>query len=148
VSLAVDVSADGIRVPLSRERVRDIARLVLRAQGIREALLSVTFVSRPFIARLNRRHLGHAGPTDVITFALGGARRGAVLGDIYICPDVARDNARAAGVGMREELARLVVHGTLHALGHAHPDGDGRAGSAMWALQERLVRRAASRVGW
>lgn len=148
MSLAVDVSADGIRVPLSRERVRDIARLVLRAQGVRDALLSVTFVSRPFIARLNRRHLGHPGPTDVIAFALGGAPRGEVLGDIYICPDVARDNARAAGVGMREELARLVVHGTLHALGHTHPDGDERAGSAMWSLQERLVRRAGRRVGW
>ena len=148
MSLAVDVSADGVRVPLSRERVRDIARLVLRAQGIREALLSVTFVSRTFIARLNRRHLGHAGATDVITFALGGAQRGAALGDIYICPDVARDNARAAGVGMREELARLVVHGTLHAIGHAHPDGDGRAASAMWRLQERLVQRAARRVRW
>jgi probable rRNA maturation factor len=40
---------------------------------------------------------------------------------------------------VRQELIRLVVHGTLHALGREHPEGDGRTSSAMWRRQERYV---------
>jgi probable rRNA maturation factor len=90
---------------------------------------------------LNRKHLGHAGPTDVISFGFSRpSRRDPVVGDIYIAPDVARRNARAAARPLREEIVRLVVHGTLHVLGYDHPDA-GREGSAMWRRQERLVTR-------
>ena len=44
-------------------------------------------------------------------------------------------------MGVREELARLVVHGTLHVLGHDHPEDDSRLRSPMWRRQERLLRR-------
>jgi probable rRNA maturation factor len=93
------------------------------------------------MATLNRKHLGHRGPTDVITFALGADPGGAVLGDIYICPDVARQQAKSHGVGIREELARLVVHGTLHACGWEHPEDDARMTSPMWRRQEQLMTR-------
>jgi probable rRNA maturation factor len=43
---------------------------------------------------------------------------------------------------VREELARLVVHGTLHVLGYVHPEGGTRTESAMWKRQERLLARA------
>jgi rRNA maturation RNase YbeY len=108
---------------------------------VRNALLSVAFVTDRHIAALNREHLGHSGPTDVISF--GFARfepRGAVVGDVYIAPDVARRNARAQGDGVREELLRLVVHGVLHVLGHDHPEDESRYESAMWKRQERLLR--------
>ena len=142
MSLAVDVTAEDVRVPLSRAAVADLARGVLRAERVRHALVSVTFVAPAAIARLNREHLGHRGPTDVITFALGSTGAGApVVGDVYICPDVVRANARAHGRGIREELARVVVHGTLHVLGHEHPEGEGRTSSAMWSRQETLLRR-------
>lgn len=68
-----------------------------------------------------------------------GPSHGPVVGDIYICPDVVRNNAERFKVGIREELARVVVHGTLHALGYEHPDGDERTGSDMWRRQERIL---------
>ncbi len=151
MSISVDVAIRSGRIPLSRERVARIASRVLRAERVRDADLSITFVSNRSIAALNRRHLGHSGPTDVISFELGGAAPGApVVGDVYIAPDVARANARELGVPVAEELARLVVHGTLHSLGYSHPEGtrEERADSAMWKRQERLLRRAlASRDG-
>ena len=36
---------------------------------------------------------------------------------------------------------RLLVHGVLHVLGHDHPEGEDRYGSAMFRLQEELVDR-------
>jgi probable rRNA maturation factor len=147
--IIVDVSADGARTPLASARVKRVAVAVLRAEGVQDALVSIAFVSAREIARLNQRHLGHAGPTDVISFALGPGKEPSaahpVVGDIYIAPDVARTNAMRFGRGVREELARLVVHGTLHVLGHDHPDGTERTTSPMWRRQERLLSSAAIR---
>ncbi|MHB1222428.1 MAG: rRNA maturation RNase YbeY [Gemmatimonadaceae bacterium] len=140
--LAVDVAADGVRVALSRDRVAVIARSVLRAERVRNAMLSITFLDEPSIARLNWQHLRHRGPTDVISFGLSrDAPDAPVVGDIYIAPAVIRDHARENGVPVREELTRVVVHGVLHVLGHDHPEDDGRERSPMWRRQESLVRR-------
>ena len=148
MSLIVDVSADGVRAPVARERLKDLAVGVLEAERVRDALLSITLVSPTRIARLNRAHLGHAGATDVISFALtnppGASSRQAIVGDIYIAPAVARANAVRMGTSVRQEIARLVVHGTLHVLGHDHPDGADRTTSPMWRRQEQLLARLTS----
>ena len=138
----MDVSASGVRSPIAAARLAEAARAVLRAEKVRDALLSVALVDRRAIARLNRAHLGHRGATDVISFSFARpSARDAVIGDIYIAPEVARDNAAARGVHVREELLRLVVHGTLHILGHDHPVGDTRERSWMWQRQESILRR-------
>jgi probable rRNA maturation factor len=142
MTLSVDVALDGVRSPLSRTRVADVARGVLRAEGVRDALLSVALVSTPRMRALNRAHLRRSGATDVIAFGFSrvGAR-GPVVGDVYIAPDVARASAHENGVSVREELTRLVVHGTLHVLGYDHPEDHSRTRSAMWRRQEQLVAR-------
>ena len=141
MSLAVDVALEGVRIPVARSRIAALAEGVLRREGVRGALLSIAFVSDRRIAALNRAHLAHAGPTDVISFGFAPVKAGdAVVGDIYIAPGVARRNAAERGVGAREELMRLVVHGVLHVVGHDHPDDASRYDSPMWRRQERLLR--------
>ena len=141
MSLDVDVASDGARSPLARARTQEIVQAVLRSEKVRNALVSITFVGERSMARLNKAHLGHSGPTDVISFGFTRASTAdPVVGDIYICPAVARDNARARRELVRREVARLVVHGTLHILGYDHPDED-RERSEMWRKQERLVAR-------
>lgn len=147
MSLDVDVATNGIRVPISRYAIADTARAALRAEGVRHALVSVTLLDRPGIARMNRRHLSHSGATDVISFGFTRASKNdPVIGDIYISPDVARANAHGRGVGVREELMRLVVHGVLHVLGHDHPESEERESSPMWRRQEQLVKRLLART--
>ena len=139
----VDVTAAGVRVPVARARVARVAERVLRAEGVRHALLSVAFVSDREIASLNWRHLRHRGPTDVISFGFAPTEKGGpVVGDVYIAPEVARRNAREHGRGIREETLRLVVHGVLHVLGYDHPGDESRYRSTMWRRQERLLRSA------
>src|SRR4030081_3813244 len=97
--LAIDVSSSVRRLLISRARVKDAAAAALRAEGVRDAMLSITFVGRAAMSELNRRYLGHRGPTDVISFGLGRqGRRGPVVGDIYICTEIARTNAKRQGV--------------------------------------------------
>ena len=143
MSVAVDVSRDGVRIALSEQRVREIVRSVCRRERVGEALISVAFIRNSAIARMNREFLGHSGATDVITFELDGgsarSARAAILGDIYIAPGVARRNAIENGVGIREELTRLVVHGTLHVLGYTHAEGSHRTTGEMWRRQEEIL---------
>lgn len=136
----VVVNPEGVRAPVGVARLRAAAALVLGAHKVRHGLVSITLLTPRRMAALNRHHLGHAGTTDVIAFGFRDPE-GAVIGDVYLCPAVAAANAKRFGVPVREELLRLAVHGTLHVLGHDHPDGEARTRSPMWRTQERLLRR-------
>jgi probable rRNA maturation factor len=126
-----------------------VAHAVLEGERQRSAALAITFVTPRDMARLHRQHLGVGGPTDIITFAHASHVRGAPLvADLYIAPAVAGENAARAGCSVREELARLTIHGVLHALGWTHPEGEGRTRSAMWRRQERWVERMRERGAW
>jgi probable rRNA maturation factor len=132
-----EVVVSGRRLPLSSTLVRRVVEGVLEGER-RPALVSVTFLGRDAMRRLNAAHKGRDRPTDVLAFALtDGAGR--TVGDVYICPWVAAREAKARGLPLREELIRLVIHGTLHALGCTHPEGAARTRSAMWRRQERYV---------
>lgn len=113
--------------------------LTLEDAGVAEAEVSLTLLDDQGMRDLNLRYLGKDRPTDVIAFALG--REPVLLGDIYLGAEQAALQASELGVPLAEELVRLAVHGTLHVLGHDHPEGEGREESPMFALQEDLVRR-------
>ncbi|HEV8150016.1 MAG TPA: rRNA maturation RNase YbeY [Gemmatimonadales bacterium] len=128
----------GRHAPLSRAAVVEAAERVLRGER-QQALLSITFLGRDRMRALNTRWTGRPRPTDVLAFPLAGPR-GALAGDVYICPWVAAREARARRIPLAQELTRLVVHGVLHVLGFEHPDTGARETSAMWRRQERYVR--------
>ena len=129
-------------MPITAARARELVELTMKSEKIRDALVSIAFVGRSAISRYNKQYLGHSGATDVISFGMGRDHGGApVIGDIYICPEVARVNARRFGTPFREEVERLVVHGSLHVVGYEHAEDDSRANSPMWRKQERILAR-------
>jgi probable rRNA maturation factor len=131
------------RPALPPSLVRRVVAAVLDGEGTGEAVFSVTFMGPGRMRALNRRAFGRDRATDVIAFELPLVA--GTGGDLYLCPGVARSSAAALGVSPREELVRLLVHGTLHALGYDHPEDGGRMRSAMWRRQERYVRRLSAR---
>lgn len=122
------------------ELLEQAVRRALEAEGCRRAEVSVALLDDARMRELNRTWLGKDRGTDVIAFSLG--EDGDVVGDVYVGFEQAARQAAEVGVALEEELVRLVVHGTLHVLGHDHPEGDGREASAMFRLQERLVRES------
>jgi len=111
--------------------------LTLEREGYDSGEISLTLLSDEEIQELNREYLGRDVPTDVLAFALGDGDE--PLGDVYVGLHQARRQASELAVPIREELVRLAVHGTLHVLGHDHPDGAERIESPMFTLQELLV---------
>ena len=100
-------------------------RAALRAAGIEEGHVAVTFVAEDEIRALNREHRGNDAPTDVLAFPID--ERDAVgpreLGDVFVCPERSHD------------LVEVVVHGVLHLCGYDHETDSGE----MLALQDRIV---------
>lgn len=126
-----------------------LAEHVLRAERAPDDVeMALVFVDRATITDLNVRYLGGKGPTDVLAFPLedeipvgrmpdqGGRGPGATgdpaeppmaIGDVVVCPDVARVQAEERGIPLDDELALLVVHGTLHLFGYDHAEPDDAA---------------------
>jgi len=152
----------------------DVARWVRLAEDVlaaekvkRDSELSLLFVDEASMAVLNERHMGKAGPTDVLAFPIdddavepgrwpdngtAGPDRPALeldelpslLGDVVVCPTVAaRQAPEHAGAGhdgtVDDEIAVLVVHGILHVLGMDHAEPDETA--AMQAKERSLLER-------
>lgn len=134
----VHVNAPGLSRRI-RTLLEEAARRTLAHLEAGPGELSVTLLPDEGIQALNRDYLGHDRVTDVISFALHGPGE-PLLGDVYVGSEQARRQALDEGVPLEEELVRLVVHGTLHVLGHDHPEGEDRLMSRMFLLQEELVQ--------
>jgi len=110
--------------PLLRRR----ASRALRAIGHARSELSLALVDDTAMAALNQGHRGKPGPTDVLSFSLlegpGAEHRGALLGDVVIALGVAERQARRGRRSLDDELARLLIHGVLHLVGHDHARDD------------------------
>jgi len=87
-----------------------------RAQN---AELSVIFISKSESRLLNKKYRKKDKPTNVLSFETTLEERES-LGDILICPSVARREAAEEGVTLTEWLVRLFVHGALHLFGYDH----------------------------
>lgn len=102
---------------------------VLRTEGLGEDYeVSITFVDREEIHRLNREFRDVDRPTDVLSFPLDDTidlpDSDKMLGDIVICLDVAKDQAMEFGHSLRREIMYLTCHSTLHLLGYDHMEED------------------------
>jgi probable rRNA maturation factor len=86
--------------------------------------LGVRVVGPAESRRLNAHYRGKDKPTNVLSFPAvelpAGPER--PLGDLVICPDVLRVEAREQRKSLRAHWAHLVVHGTLHLVGYDHED--------------------------
>lgn len=93
-----------------------------------DAEVSVTFCDNEYIRGLNNEFRGIDRHTDVLSFPMydGGefdeveCREGAVLGDIVISIERAKEQAKEVGNTFHHEVAFLTVHSVLHLLGYDH----------------------------
>jgi probable rRNA maturation factor len=119
--------------------IEKAVRRTLDVEGRDDVEVSVALLPDADMRRLNHQFLAKDRPTDVLAFALAGEDE-PMVGDVYLGYDQAGRQAEELGIPLREELARLAIHGTLHVLGHEHPEGPERAESPMFQLQERVLR--------
>lgn len=125
------------RVSTPDSKLRDAIVATLRHHQATTAQISVALVDDAGMAELNQTHLGHSGPTDVITFDLRDEKEGPVDGEIVISVDTAQREAGERGHGVDAELALYAVHGLLHLLGY--DDRDEAQAARIHAMEDRIL---------
>ncbi|MEY3488529.1 MAG: hypothetical protein RL655_97, partial [Pseudomonadota bacterium] len=85
---------------------------------------------------LNREFRGKDYATNVLTFAY--TQTPLTMADLVLCAPVVAREARAQRKTLLEHYAHLVVHGTLHAQGYDHEDGEDQA-NVMESLEVLLM---------
>jgi probable rRNA maturation factor len=136
-------------VAVDESALASVARHVLAAMSVNpSAELSIMVVTTEVMTELHERWMDEPGPTDVMSFPMDElveeSRRHdapemgpALLGDIVLCPEFARRQARTAGHALADELHLLTVHGVLHLLGYDHAEPDQER--EMFGLQASLL---------
>jgi probable rRNA maturation factor len=107
---------------------RDLTVWANMALGRRAAgrEIGVSVVGPSESRRLNARFRGRDKPTNVLSFPVAELPAPAAgdeprpLGDLVICPQVLRTEAREQKKSLRAHWAHLVVHGSLHLIGYDH----------------------------
>ena len=104
-----------------------LVRIVLAAEDRQRASISIALVDNATIHAINRAHLGHDWPTDVITFPLAGPDDPVLAGELVVSAEMACTSARELSALASDELALYVVHGLLHLCGFDdHNEADRR----------------------
>ncbi|HON07657.1 MAG TPA: rRNA maturation RNase YbeY [Verrucomicrobiota bacterium] len=91
--------------------------------------INIIFVNSKEIEKLNNQYLGHIGVTDVISFdylnyendyndSENNSERLKIWGDVFICPEVAIQNAAKFKTTVSKEIIRYSIHGILHLKGY------------------------------
>lgn len=116
-------------IEVDEAHLSDLAKHVLELEDVDDgAELSILLVGRDHIRRLNARFAGDDHATDVLSFPMMEDEESSLLlGDVVICPDIARSNAAKVGHDTGAELEVLLVHGTLHLLGYDHDEEEEKA---------------------
>src|ERR1700712_5650098 len=108
-----------------------LCRFAMRRMRLHPATeLTLRLVDPATISVLNKQWMGKDGPTDVLSFPMDELTPGrddegrpeGYLGDIALCPQVAEQQAPAAGHTPQDEINLLTVHGILHLLGYDHAE--------------------------
>ncbi|HKY58647.1 MAG TPA: rRNA maturation RNase YbeY [Aeromicrobium sp.] len=149
----VDVlDESGADVDLDVVALTRLCRFVMRRMRLHPATeVTLRLVDLPTITLLNEKWMGSKGPTDVLSFPMDELKPGrrhdegpdedepaGYLGDIALCPQVAAQQAPAAGHSTNDEIELLTVHGLLHLLGYDHATPDEH--SEMFGIQGRLLQ--------
>ncbi|MFW6034315.1 MAG: rRNA maturation RNase YbeY, partial [bacterium] len=118
---------------VDEKALSDLCRFVLDQLRIHpQAELAVLLVGPEAMEQLHVKWLDEPGPTDVLAFPMDELRptpddeepAPGLLGDVVVCPDVAREQAKQAGHSFEDELHLLTTHGILHLLGYDHAEPD------------------------
>ncbi len=126
---------------VNSEQLRMAAETTLLHQNARATIdLSIVIEDNERVQELNREFLGIDAPTDVLSFTANeiDPETGFLyLGDIIISFPMAQSQAAQAGHPVMAELQLLVVHGTLHLLGHDHSEESEKL--IMWEDQREIL---------
>lgn len=139
-----------------REAVKDIIFSVIKASGLKDEVINICLVDKKTMMDLCLRFKKKKKVTDVLSFPVPEEERSfehtkSLLGDLVICIDQAKKQAKDYGHTLAEEIAVLSAHGLLHLLGYDHEiseeEADIQMQGEMYLLERAGVAPELSLIG-
>jgi probable rRNA maturation factor len=130
--------------------LKQITGALLAELKIENAELGINLISSTEMAEVNWTFLQHEGSTDVITFDHMEKRKAEsrkqkrIHGELFICVDDAISQSKKFKITWQSEVARYIVHGVLHLLGHDDLKPELRR--KMKREENRLLRKLAEKI--
>ncbi len=119
--IKVDFSNHTRKFKVKKRKLFDIVNRIAEIAGVDNGSLSLSFVGEKRIRQINRDFRKKDSATNVISFPFMDVVNGKrLLGDIVICPLVAKKQALKQGNNFNDYMAFLIIHGFLHLLGYDH----------------------------
>jgi probable rRNA maturation factor len=125
-------------VKLDKRKIHNLVFQLTRELEIKLETLELNFVTSETILRINIEYLDHDYLTDIITFNYSGDKEN-LEGEIFICTEIALENALKYNVNLDSELIRLIIHGILHLIGYDDTKSDKK--KKMKIKEDELVKK-------
>lgn len=108
--------------------------------------LNIIFLTTREAKKINKTYRNKNYATDILSFIMqdsyadSASNKGLFfLGELVICPEVVKKNAKNHKMTYREELLYMVLHGILHLLGYDHEKSENEA-RRMFQLQDEIYK--------
>lgn len=122
----IQVECDPRLESINPDCVRELMLPILNAGGIAGAEITLIFTDDEYLRELKAEYFKVDQYTDVIAFRLDESEDELFEGEIYISLPRARENAQLFSEPFPREIARLIIHGTLHLLGWSDDTPEGK----------------------
>lgn len=130
----------GVKIPVSQKHLLKVIGVIAKKEKKIKGEVEINFIGDKKMTKLNGQYRGKNYPTDVLSFAWGedNSFQSVFLGQIYICHQQIKRQAKEHKISYESELSRMLIHGLLHLVGHDHiKPGEAKK---MFALQEGAVK--------
>jgi len=114
IIIEIDPDLTGI----DKQKSIHILTSTLKQEQISNAKINLIFAKDNLLNKLKIEYFQKDHLTDVIAFRINDYTDKEVEGEIYISLERAIDNAKEYEEKVSKELARLIIHGTLHLLNY------------------------------
>ena len=114
IQFEIDPKVERPNIKISREIISSI----LKEEGKSEADILVIYTIDQTLSDLKKIFFNKDHLTDVIAFRMNAYEEVKVEGEIYISIPQVKKNAKEYGQSFSKELARIIIHGSLHLLNY------------------------------
>lgn len=111
---------------LSKSSLVKVIRNILLDHSVKRGEVSLAIIDDATMHRLNREHLQHDYPTDVLSFVLDRTKED-LDGEVIVSSDTATRMASQYEWSAHNELMLYFIHGSLHLVGYDDGDATDRA---------------------
>lgn len=109
-------------IKITNKLIENMLKNILEKEKIESDEVILNFVDKKKIKKLHLKFFNNPEPTDCITIPIDKPKDKKsgyhILGEAFICPDVALENAKRFKTSIFYELNLYIIHTILHLIGY------------------------------